>query len=97
MVHDIAVEPGGPILGAVRPAVAAGVGDALSAQSEDLEALAREIAETVPLDRVGDTATFDGVRTLPLADVDGGLIGGASLDAASFGAIIRSLKASDPR
>ena len=94
-----ALDPGHLVL-AYEPVWAIGTGrNATPAQAQEAHAFLR-----VRIASIFDGAAADGMRILyggslkpsnadellPLADVDGGLIGGASLDVGSFSAIIRA-------
>jgi len=94
-----ALDPGHLVL-AYEPVWAIGTGrTATPAQAQEAHAFLR-----VRMASIFDGAAADGMRILyggslkpsnadellPLADVDGGLIGGASLDVGSFSAIIRA-------
>jgi len=94
-----ALDPGHLVL-AYEPVWAIGTGrTATPAQAQEAHAFLR-----VRIASIFDGAAADGMRILyggslkpsnadellPLADVDGGLIGGASLDVGSFSAIIRA-------
>ena len=85
---------------AYEPVWAIGTGrNATPAQAQEAHAFLRvrlasifdgAAAETLRILYGGSLKPANALELLPLADVDGGLIGGASLDVASFSAIIRA-------
>ena len=84
----------GEMIVAYEPVWAIGTG--LSATLDDIEAMHAAIRARLPADtRIlygGSVNPTNAAAILGLADVDGALVGGASLDAGSFWAIARSCK-----
>jgi triosephosphate isomerase len=87
---------------AYEPIWAIGTGRTASAeQAQDMHAWLRsviaekygaEVAQQVPILYGGSVKGSNAVEIFSKPDVDGGLVGGASLDATDFGKIIRALK-----
>jgi triosephosphate isomerase len=87
---------------AYEPIWAIGTGRTASAdQAQDMHAWLRaviaekygaDVAEQVSILYGGSVKGSNAVEIFSKPDVDGGLVGGASLDATDFGKIIRALK-----